>query len=81
VPRAVVSWVVSCDCLTRPGGDATDMVPCSCMVSGEGEGRVLRSRGSSLESCGLAEFGEIVSGIYSRLLAKVKEEADKLSCA
>jgi hypothetical protein len=81
VTRAVVSWVASCDCLTRLGGEATDTVPCSCMVSGQGEGRVLRSRGSSLESCRVAELGEIISGIDSCLLAKVKEEVGKLSCA
>jgi hypothetical protein len=83
VPRAAVSWVVSCDCSTRLGEDATDMVPCSCMVSGRGEGRVSRSRGSSLDSCRVAEFGEVISGIESCSLAKleVEEEVDKWSCA
>jgi hypothetical protein len=81
VPRAVASWVVSCDCSTRLGGDATDMVLCSCMVSGQGERWVSRSRGSSLDSYRVAEFGEIISGIESCSLAKLEEEVDKLSCA
>jgi hypothetical protein len=50
-------------------------------VSGRGGGS--RSRGSSLDSCRVAEFGEVISGIESCSLAKleVEEEVDKWSCA